>query len=363
LTNEQLAIYEAILSKVNANEGGIIFIDAPGGTGKTFLINLLLAKVRKDGKVAVAVASSGIAATLLDGGRTAHSAFKLPLDLHRNEFPVCEISKGSRQAKLLQDCQLIIWDESTMGHKKSFEALDRTLKDLRNSTSLFGGVTMVLSGDFRQTLPVIARSTPADELNASLKASYLWRYVKRMTLTTNMRVRLTGDNSIKEFSEQLLLLGDGRIEYNDQTGLMSFPDNFCHLTETLADLINSVFPNIDKNFQNHEWLKERAILAPKNESVFEINEQILKSVPGESKIYQSINTVTDPSQAAFYPVEYLESLEMSGIPSHLLELKIGVPVILLRNLDPPKLCNGTRLCVKRLHSYVIEATILTGKYH
>jgi ABC-type ATPase involved in cell division len=56
------------MSSVNNNEGKILFLDAPGGTGKTFLINLLLAKVRYGGKIALAVASSGIAATLLVGG-------------------------------------------------------------------------------------------------------------------------------------------------------------------------------------------------------------------------------------------------------------------------------------------------------
>ena len=56
-------------------------IDAPGGTGKTFLLNLLLVKVRFDKKITLAVASSGIAATILEVGRIAHSTFKLPLKI------------------------------------------------------------------------------------------------------------------------------------------------------------------------------------------------------------------------------------------------------------------------------------------
>lgn len=64
-----------------------------------------------------------------------------------------------------------------MAHKKSLEALDRTLKDLRSNNNRFGGAMILLAGDFRQTLPVIPRSTPADELNACLKSSNLWKHV------------------------------------------------------------------------------------------------------------------------------------------------------------------------------------------
>lgn len=64
---------------VNTGIGGFYFLDAPDGTGKTFVMSLILANIRANGFIALAIASSGIAATLLEGGRTAHSALKLPL--------------------------------------------------------------------------------------------------------------------------------------------------------------------------------------------------------------------------------------------------------------------------------------------
>jgi len=68
----------------------------------------------------------------------------------------------------------------------------------------------------------------------------------------------------------------------------------------------------------------------------------------------------DPSQALLYPVEFLNSLEPTGIPLRNLQLKVRVRIMLRRNVFPPELCNGTRLCVKILYSHLIEATNLTG---
>ncbi|XP_073821586.1 uncharacterized protein [Musca autumnalis] len=200
LNAQQRNIYNTLMQTVTNNNGGFYFLDAPGGTGKTFLISIILATIRSQNKIALALASSGIAATLLDGGRTAHSALKLPLDMKFNENPTCNISKSSGMAKVLQQCAIVVWDECPMAHKKSLEAFDRTMKDLRTNGQLFGGALVLLAGDFRQTLPVIPRSTAADELNASLKSSILWKYVKKLTLTTNVRVQLQNDVSAAEFS-------------------------------------------------------------------------------------------------------------------------------------------------------------------
>ncbi|GBN46963.1 hypothetical protein AVEN_24932-1 [Araneus ventricosus] len=67
----------------------------------------------------------------------------------------------------------------------------------------------------------------------------------------------------------------------------------------------------------------------------------------------------DNEQVTSYPVEFLNSLALSGVPSHKLRLKIGVPVLLMRNLDAPRLCNGTRLQIMHLSSNIIQATIMT----
>lgn len=89
--------------------------------------------------------------------------------------------------------------------------LDRSMQDLRSNKNRFGGAMILLEGDFRQILPVVPRSTPADELNACLKSSILWKYIKTLKLSINMRVELQEDQCGEVFSKQLLDIGNGNI--------------------------------------------------------------------------------------------------------------------------------------------------------
>lgn len=265
-------------------------------------------------------------------------------------------------ATILKTFKILLWDECTMAHKKALEALDRTLQDLRENSQPMGKALILLAGDFRQTLPVIPRSMPADELNACLKASYLWKNVKKIQLTTNMRVHLQRDQFAQTFSEQLLNMGDGKLPIDPNTNEISFPFNFCQMQQSIQEVIGKVFPNISENFRSHDWIYERAILAPKNDDVNSINNQIQSKLPGVATEYKSIDTVTIEEQAVNYPTEFLNSLEPCGMPPHVLKLKIGSPLMIIRNLNPPKLCNGTRVVVKKLTPNLIEATILSGKH-
>jgi len=112
------------------------------------------------------------------------------------------------------------------------------------------------------------------------------------------------------------------------------------------------------------YLMQRSILAPKNTDVDEVNNGILESLSKESHTYLSANSLTPTKEGAsvaagvsmdsLYPVEFLDTLRFSGIANHELELKVGVPILLLRNLNQSiGLCNGTRLIVKRLGQRVI----------
>ena len=109
-----------------------------------------------------------------------------------------------------------------MAHKKALEALDRSLRDIRNNKTLMGGLPLILAGDFRQTLPVIAKGTKADEIGACLKYSRsIWPKVRTMRLTTNMRVHLYGDRESGSYAQLLLQIGNGTIPTDPEDGLIN----------------------------------------------------------------------------------------------------------------------------------------------
>ena len=143
-TAEQRTVLDTICATVTSGQGGLFFVDGPGGTGKTLVENLLLSWVRSNSQIALAVASSGIAATLLYHGRTSHSRFHIPIDIQPES--VCSISAQSGLAELLRSTSLIIWDEVSSQNRYCFEAVDRTLRDICKSDQWFGGVTVVFAG-------------------------------------------------------------------------------------------------------------------------------------------------------------------------------------------------------------------------
>ncbi len=155
LNDGQRAAYNGIIDAYAAHHAKVIFIDGPSGTGKTYIENLILNVVRSHGDIALDVASSGIATLLLSGGRTAHSYLKIPIALDCTFFYY--IRKQDDLAMLIRQTKLILWDEAPMTNKFAFETVDQTLRDLIDRNEPFGGIVFVMSGDFRQVLPVIPR--------------------------------------------------------------------------------------------------------------------------------------------------------------------------------------------------------------
>ncbi|XP_022040106.1 uncharacterized protein LOC110942639 [Helianthus annuus] len=348
--DDQRAVFNEIMDAVRSGNGGVFFMYGYGGTDKTFLWKTLVACIRCNGQIFINVASSGIASLLLSRGRTAHSRFHIPINL--NEDSVCHIKPNTEIANLLNEAKLIIWDEAPIVHKHAFEALDRTLKDVlsvgdsRNSEIPFGGKAIVFGGDFRQILPVVQNGSKQDIVHASLCSSYIWSSCKVLKLTRNMRLSVGASSSniqeIHEFAKWLLEVGEGNVgDGNDGEATIEIPNDLLitDSTDPIQSLIDFVYPSVLDRFKDRDYFCERAILAPKNEVVHGINDRLLALFPGEE-------------------VEYLSS---DRLPNHRLVLKLGVPVMLLRNIDQQNgLCNGMHLQITHLGKRVIEAEILSG---
>ncbi|KAL0847213.1 hypothetical protein Bca101_020459 [Brassica carinata] len=224
ITDEQRAVYEEILDDVIHDKGGVFFLSGFGGTGKTFIWSILFAAIRGLGKIVINTASSWIAALLLEGGRTAHSRFNIPMN--PDETTSCKISPYSDLAKV------------------------------------YGG-------------------------------------------------------------------------------------------------------SADGVSDKESFFRKRAILCPTNEDVDQINDYILTGVRGQEMVYHSSDSIdptdVDPSKVVEYPVEFLNSIKISGLPKHELKLKVGAVVMCMHNLDPPNgLCNRTMLMITNLSHHVIRAVIMTG---
>ncbi|GBM72301.1 ATP-dependent DNA helicase pif1 [Araneus ventricosus] len=354
LNSEQRNVVEILLSAVYNNAADTpkcYFLDGPAGTGKTFVYSTLLHTIRGRGDDVIPVASTGIAATLLigEGGRTAHSVFKIPIDL--NATSTCNLKPNTKEADMLLKTKLIVWDEAPMTHVHAFLAVDRLLQDLTKCKEPFGGKVILLGGDFRQVLPVILRGSRTLTVASSLKKHALWLKFHKLYLTKNMRAL----ESERDFGAWLLDIGEKKSGSTIQLPLQCYP--------SIQDPIHQLYSDIDFSSVTPQELKGRAILTVNNELSMEINNKVLEFMPGNETVYKAVDMIMseDPQDQLTFPEEFLNSLTPTGLPPYELKLKIGCIVMLLRNLAPSKgLCNGTRLIITKLQQNIIQAKSIDG---
>ncbi|KAG5532360.1 hypothetical protein RHGRI_026852 [Rhododendron griersonianum] len=333
LNSDQSKAYSKILQAVKNSDGTCFFVDGPGGTGKSFLYRALLATVRSTKGIALATATSGVAASILPNGRTAHSRFKIPLE--RDGKITCNVGKQTGLAKLLRATSLIIWDEASMAKRQTIEALDDLLRDITEVNSLFGGKVVVLGGDFRQVLPVIPKGTKEDCIDASLVRSHIWVSLTKFTLKENMRARTD-----PAFSKYLLKVGNGEESRNLNDEIAIPPSMIISPRENIVaveQLITFVFPDLKRYFVDAISMTQSAILAPRNDSVDEINKLLINRFPGKEYIYTSIDETVNPADQGLY-VDFVHSICPPGMPAHQLG-ELSTSAI-------EKLCPGVNYAVR-----------------
>ncbi|KAI3916312.1 hypothetical protein MKW98_004753 [Papaver atlanticum] len=249
-----------------------------------------------------------------------------------------------------------------MQNKFCIEAVDRTLRDVTKNITAFGGITVVLGGDFRQTLPVIQRGCREQIVGASIRRSVLWNNVIVLKLTQNMRLG-NEDTENVEFAEFLLQVCQLKFplergeRINFYTRMGTDPEPKIKLPQTmyrcanLSELISKIYPGIEgHNIPTAKYLTERTILSPRNEDVAAINDVILNMYQGSYRSYMAADKLAEDLEKGSSgnmgcPSESLNAMNPPGLPPFNLKVKVGSPVILR-----VEYCGG----------HVIEDTILTG---
>jgi hypothetical protein len=334
LNEQQQRAADAVLHSVTAGTGTVFALLAPAGTGKTFLINSILSTAQQRGLRVVPCASSGLAAALLGHARTAHSTFKIPV--HVDEVSVCRTTASYKQWLISIQCW--IWDEISMAHRWAIDAVDRLLRDVHDQNVPFGGSTVVLCGDMQQLLPV--HRFAKDPAVYCVKMCSWWLDVVPQQLVHNERAR--ADPGWAAF---VASVGAG------QTAV--FPVA-CVVPDVQA-LIAAVWPD-----GNYLAPGLRSILTMTRSDAAEINHRIAALCPGVADCALSIDAALD-CETSLYPIEFVNSITLSGVPDHVVPLKKGAPYLITQNTSPI-LCNGTRVVFHRRVGRCLEVQIAAGAH-
>ena len=317
-----------------------------------------------------------MAASLLYKGRTAHSTFKIPIPC--DSTSTCNISVESKLAQEIREIDLIIWDEIVMCNRYCVEAVDRTLRDIMKSEEPFGGKCVLFSGDFRQILPVIPGGSRAQIVHACFKSSPIFSDIQFLRLHENMRLNdlrkdPNADEDALAFPEFLLRVGEGRTLTDE--GRIGLPKSVNFVDSPITDekarrLVDCVFEGIETKYEDVDWLASNAILTVMNANLSRINEHVGNKIPGPYRRYLSADSVKceNPNDQAekelCYPQELLNRLSAgSAMPDHILLLKKGFIVMLLRNICPEEgHSNGTRYVVTGMTNNLLFLKVATGQY-
>nr|GEV52724.1 ATP-dependent DNA helicase PIF1-like [Tanacetum cinerariifolium] len=308
LNPEQRVIYEDIVQSVHNKKRQLLLCLWTRGTEKTFLYRIIISRLRSEQKIILAVASLGIASLLLPAGRTAHSRFVIPLELMENS--TCGIKQNTQLAKHTKQAT------QTLGRK--------------------------LANSIRKDFTGHPKGKRLEVAQACIYRSELWRYCKVYTLTRNTEVNEFSknreiDTSKQEFNKWVLAVGDGTLpakkkEGGDEPTWIDIPKKFLikKWDCPIRKIVEETYLDLTIRQTNDEYLKERAILTPRNEDADAINEFMFKKLSGETGTYNSADEICKAStdnidHHQLYPVEFLNSLNFPGMPPHELCLKKNYP--------------------------------------
>jgi len=297
-TSEQREAMSQVLQAVANDEGTprLFSVLSSGGTGKSLFVNGISWHLRSEGRIVLNVAASALAATVLTGGRTAHSTFRIPIPASSSSY--CGCKAGER--RLIREAAIIFYDEISMVSTDVANTLDRSLREIMKNAIPFGGKVVVFLGDFKQLLPVL----PGVKGDITVKDCDWWYLCKPIRFSHNWRSAAN-----VEYSEFLEKVGNGSIE------CVEVPPS--SRVATISALVASVYGQDLTTAPQHRNL----ILALTLDTCSEINAYCLELLPGEAVIASASDDLPLNRNHDVYPQDYVESVVVHGAPPAQITLK------------------------------------------
>jgi len=336
MTSEQQTAFNFVSELVhqsNASNNAVAIL-ARAGTGKSIWVHHVVRSMRLKGKGCICVAASALASTVLPHGRTAHAAFKIPVNVLNDTY--CSWDAKTKVA--IRNCAVILWDEISMVSTDVAEAVNRSLQSLMKNDHPFGGKVVVFLGDFRQLAPVVRHS---DAARHSLLSADWFQEAHKFTFTVNFRAA-----SNAQFASFLESVGDGAIDTID------VPES--SRVVNVATLLAATYPDIT-NYSSNSM-----ILAMTLDQCAVVNSAALQLVPGEAHTAIAVDDTQACQTPDLYPLEYIASLNLRGVPPAHLILKKHARYMIIRNYSPPSVCNGTLCEMLTWTTFTCQVRLLNG---
>ena len=277
--------------------GRSALLTGAAGTGKTHLLNTFIAQARKRGKKVSVTATTGLAATHL-GGNTIHSWSGIGVNDHLPNNFFERLSKTRRD--VISKTDVLIIDEISMLHDFRLDMIDKVLRTVRENDQPFGGIQLVMSGDFFQLPPV---NRPNEQGGGFVVYSDAWQELQPAVLYLERQYRQNDERLL----EILTALRTGDVRRHHVEALLARTE----VEPPDGDITELHTVNVD---------------------VDDINIQKLAELPGEERSYQQTTTGSKI---------YVENLQRSVLAPENLVIKLGALVMAVKNSPQKLYANGS----------------------
>jgi ATP-dependent DNA helicase PIF1 len=337
LSAEQLHASVTLLLMLDAFiPGNVLTVVARAGTGKSAWVHSMVNQLRARHQSSICVAASALAATALPHGRTAHAAFNIPVPCHEDTYLIW----SDADKKRIRRASIIFWDEISMVSIHLTNALNRSLQRLMKNEAYFGGKCIVFLGDFRQLAPVESTGCTASRLSVT-QADWFDLSVK-IEFTFNFRA-----SRDMAYAALLESIGDGIINEIEVPASRRMLD--------IEEMIDQVYVDGITNYTN-----KNMILAMTLDQCADINEKCMLRVPGDAKLAVASDDLRSCTSPDLYPPEYIASLNFGGVPPAQLTFKKHARYMIIKNYNPPDVCNGVLCELLSWSKFNVQVRLLSG---